>query len=110
MTEEIPQSIKKLIQLSEEVKNGNLKLKAEQEEKLNSLLEGYRKSEEADLYLKKIMTAVLYERLVYIGKLGVLEKIGLHNEWRHPLLAQMKDILYEESDLFELEDRNVNDH
>lgn len=105
MEEVVPESIQKLIKLQEDVNSGKVKISPEQQEKLEKLIKAYHLSVESQQKLNKIKTCVLYERLVYLGKCQVLEKIGCRNSWNHDLLLQTKDVLYKENQFFELVDK-----
>ena len=100
----VPESIKKLLEIQEKVNRGEMKLTSEQENKMNKLIEAYQLSVQSSKQLTKIKACVLYERLVYLGKLQVLEQIGINNKnfTAHPCLEQMKPILYEENQFFEI--------
>jgi hypothetical protein len=55
--------------------------------------------------VKQAMIGLLYERECYFGKLWFLEQLCATNNWAHPLLVAIGDILYQGSDEFKLESR-----
>ena len=91
-------------ELMDKIKKGEVKVTKEQAERLQSLLEGRDAYLYADAELKRGMIGLLYERQIYLSKLWLLEKLGVVNHWLHPLLAQVREILYEETDEFKLDD------
>jgi hypothetical protein len=90
------------------IKSGELRVSPTQYERLQSVLEGYSAWAFADSELKRGMIGLLYEHHVYVSKVWFLERLGVENHWAHPLLQEMKQILYEETDEFKLEDYMEN--
>ena len=90
--------------LKARAENGEIKISQDQMKRLNSMLEGYEAYIEADTELKKGMIGLLYEKQIYLSKLWLLEKLGVQNQWKHPLLQQIRDVLYEETDEFKVDD------
>ena len=88
----------------EKVKKGEIISKKEQLITLQKLIEGYQSFIDSEFELKRGMIGLMYERHIYITKLLLLEKLGVRNKWNHPLLSEVKDILYEESDDFQVYD------
>jgi hypothetical protein len=88
----------------EKIKRGELKAKQSQIARLQSLLDGQAAYLYADAELKRGMIGLLYERQVYLSKLWLLEKLGIRNQWNHPLLKSVNAILYEETEEFKLLD------
>lgn len=91
-------------ELLEKIKNGEVQVSDMQRRKLESLIEGHKAQVEADIELKKGMIGLLYEKFIYSSKISLLEKLGVRNKWRHPLLAEMREVLFEENELFEITD------
>jgi hypothetical protein len=88
----------------EQINSGELKAKPAQLKRFQSLLEGHEAWAYADSELKRATIGLLYERHVYISKLWFLERLGVQNHWAHPLLRDIKGILYQEADGFKLDD------
>jgi hypothetical protein len=57
------------------------------------------------------MIGLMFERQVYLAKLGLIERLGTHNNWdpSYPLLPKLKEILYQENEDFELVDYNPSE-
>ena len=96
------------IELLEKINNGEVQTTEKQKKKLGSLIEGHNAQVEADMELKKGMVGLLYEKYIYSNKICLLEKLGVRNKWRHPLLAEIREILFEENELFEITDFMVS--
>ena len=92
----------------EKVNNGEIKATDEQLRKLQNLIDGHEAYLEADTELKRGMIGLLYERQIYLSKLWLLEKLGVQNKWKHPLLKEVYEILYKPSNDFQLEDYMAN--
>ena len=92
----------------EKINNGEMNATDEQLAKLQNLIDGHDAFLEADTELKRGMIGLLYERQIYLSKLWLLEKLGVQNKWKHPLLKNVYEILYKQSDDFELVDSMQN--
>lgn len=91
-------------EMMQRIENGEVKATKAQIDRLHNLLDGYEAYVDADTELKRGMVGLLYERQIYLSKLWLLEKLGVQNAWKHPLLIEVKDILYETNNDFDLVD------
>ena len=86
------------------IKRGEITATNKQVEKLESLIEGHKAQQEAEFELRKGYIGLLYEKHVYQSKLSLIEKLGVTNKWKHPLLAECKEIIYQESENYQISD------
>ena len=91
-------------ELLAKIKRGDITATQLQVQRLEALLEGNQAQMEANFELRKGLIGLMYERKVYQSKLGLIEKLGVSNKWNHPLLIEIKEILYSENETFQLTD------
>ena len=84
----------------DKIEKGMINVEHSKLERLKELVEGFNSYVETDTELKKGMIGLMYERHIYLTKLLLLEKLGVRNKWNHALLAEIRDVIYEESDEF----------
>ena len=95
---------KKAEELLSKIKRGDITATQLQVQRLEALIEGNKAQMEANFELRKGLIGLMYERRVYQSKLVLIEKLGVSNKWKHPLLVEIKEILYQENDTFQLAD------
>ena len=95
---------KKAEELLAKIKRGEVTATRMQVQRLEALIEGNKAQIEANYELRKGLIGLMYERRVYSSKLVLIEKLGVSNKWKHPLLVEIKEILYQENDTFQLTD------
>ena len=88
----------------EKIKNGDIPASNQQIKRLNDLIEAHRAQLEAETEAKRILIGVIFERYIYHSKLTYLEKLGVKNSWKPKILQEIKDILYDENETFEVTD------
>lgn len=86
------------------IKSGEIKATSQQTAKLEALIEGHKAQLEADYEQRKGLIGLMYERHVYQSKLALIEKLGFCNKWKHPLLSFCKEVIYQNSETFQLSD------
>ena len=88
----------------ERIESGDMEASDSQIKRLQELLNGYESFIQADFELKRGMVGLCYEKYFYLVKiLWNLEELGNSNKWKHTLLKEIKQILYEENDQFKLD-------
>lgn len=87
-----------------QISSGKLVVTKEQINELENLIEGYQAFLKANRQVHCCYAGVLHEKKLFLSKLVYLEKLGVRNKWKHPLLAEIRDIIYEENDQFVVSD------
>lgn len=82
------------------IRSGKLKATDAQIQRLQALIEGHEAYLQADTELRRGMLGLLYEKHIYLSKMWLLEKLGVSNNWGHPLLEAVRDIIYRQSPKF----------
>ena len=95
---------KKAETLLAKIKRGEITATELQVQRLEAILEGNKAQIEANFELRKGIIGLMYERRIYQSKLVLIEKLGVSNKWKHPLLGDIKEILYQENETFQLTD------
>ena len=95
---------KKAEELLTRIKRGDVRATELQVARLQALLDGNKAQMEANFELRKGIIGLMYERRVYKSKLVLIEKLGVNNKWKHPLLAECREIVYQENNTFKLSD------
>ena len=90
------------------IESGTLEATETQKRNLIDLIDGFQEYTRADTETKRVMTGLMLERQIYLPKLWLLEKVGVQNNWGHPLLQKTKKILFEESKDFTVADFMVS--
>lgn len=91
-------------QMAERIRNGEFSASNSQIKRLNSLIEAHDAQIRAETEAKRTLIGIIFERYIYHSKLTYLERLGVKNGWKPKILQEIKDILYDENDVFEVAD------